>query len=208
MSSILGFAVASAATALIFVNAMASDTSQLGDIRYSGPGCPPGSASAALYRLNDDAPPSEFAIYFSKFFAAQGAGISAGERSKKCKVTLHFDLPKSRQFAVSGVQFNGYADIAAGASASQVATYWFPSVSDTKRFSTQLDGPFANNYSRLDNLGGNGLLWSRCGTGIPFFIQLSVDVIGNRGVSAIVTADQATGQLTQRFKLLWKDCAF
>lgn len=189
------------------INAFAvpPDTSHFKDVRYAGHGCPPGSASAALYRLRDTDPPSEFAVYFSTFAAVQGPGISAGRRSEVCRVWFRFALPRNRQFAISQSRFDGFADIAANAGAVQSAEYRFPSGDARLRFQTVLTGEFVGDYQRTDTFNG-GLLWSPCGRDVPFLMTLAAEVTGDRSAAAIITVDQTTGLMEQRFRLQWRDC--
>ncbi len=171
---------------------------------YSGSGCPPGSASVAVYEVTNASAPIEFALFFSRLGAAMGEGVPAGDRKKSCRVMLKMDMARDMQFSIRGVRFTGYADLALSAAGLQRAVYKFPS-GEKRMFETTLSGEFQDTYERTD-FDSNAALWSPCGRSVPFMIDADVSVWGNGAHHAFLTADEAFGVMGYRFGMAWRAC--
>jgi hypothetical protein len=186
--------------------AFSREQTSLGNLRVSGDGCRPGSTSAALYDVDSDGLADEFQVIFSDFVAEQGPGISQGHRVSKCMITAQLGVSRRYQFSIQEVQFIGYADLPDRVQGVQESTYQFPSILGQRAFRTELTGPYSDEFLRTDTIVANGSLWSKCGTGIPFFIRAEMRLTGNSVTPAFMAGDQVNGLLTHRYKLQWRPC--
>jgi hypothetical protein len=173
---------------------------------FAGPGCRPGTASAALYDVNSDGLADEFMVFFSEYSAEQGTGVSPGRRASSCMIAAQLRPPRNLQFAVQEVTFLGYADVPAGVTATQQSSYSFPSIARESPVQTVLAGPYTDEFSRTDVLNGGNMLWSKCGSQISFVIRTRMWLSGPRNLPASIMGDQLSGLLSQKYHVIWREC--
>lgn len=186
--------------------AFSLEQTSLGNLRVSGDGCRSGTTSAALYDVNNDGMADELQVIFSDFVVEQGPGISLGHRMSKCMIMAQLGVSRRYQFFIQEVQFLGYADLPDRVQGVQKSTYQFPSILGQRSFSTELTGPYSDDFARTDTIDANGNLWSKCGTGIPFIIRTEMRLTGNSVIPAFMAGDQVNGLITHRYKIKWRSC--
>lgn len=113
-------------------------------ITTSGTGCPQGSVgkfissdlstyvnksqcSSAVINL------CSFTLIFDKYVTSIGPGVAATEARKFCQINLQLHYPGGFQYSVMSAIYRGYANLEAGVTGTQEATYYF---SGRKLFST------------------------------------------------------------------------
>jgi Domain of unknown function (DUF4360) len=57
--------------------------------------------------------------------ASIGTGVAVTENRKNCQINLDLRYPSGFTYSVLNTQFRGYADLAAGVTGVQSATYYF-----------------------------------------------------------------------------------
>jgi len=169
-------------------------------ISYSGAGCPAGSASAAA---TDDG--GAFIVIFSKMAAQAGPSVAADASKRSCEVHLQLSIPKGWSYALTSVDFHGFAALDSGVVASQAMTYHISGESPESTAAFSWQGPLQDEYAIADIGGAAPPYWSRCGGGKNLTIKttLTVGAGSSRDASALLELDDVDGQI---FHLSWQSC--
>lgn len=177
-----------------------SDSFAIERIDYSGEGCPPGSVAASA-----TADAGAFIVVFSRMFAQAGPGVDAAAAKQKCQVHLQLAVPKGWSYALTAVDFRGYAAIDTAVVASQATTYHMSGESPESTAAFRWQGAFDDEYAVADVGGGAPPYWSRCGGGKNLMITttITVDNRANRAGGGLLELDDVDGQL---FHLEWQTC--
>lgn len=146
-----------------------------------------------------------FTVVYQDFMVEVGAGATAPD-SRGCMLTIRIEVPAGYSYAISHVDYRGFAAIADGANGLQNASYKIQGEgkgsSITHRFASGFDGSFAHH----DDLGG-ARDWSKCGKERK--IDIAVDLRVNAGTSDSASSSQIaldSQDFDARFGLLWKTC--
>ncbi|MFT3767857.1 MAG: DUF4360 domain-containing protein [Minicystis sp.] len=168
------------------------------DVAYEGAGCPAGSADVAL-----STDKQLLYLGFDQYSVKTvPGGASVARRDCQIRVRMHFEPVWS--FAISTVDYRGFAGLGPGVVGEQVSSYSFagqPPTPDTK-MRTTIVGPFFDNYARRDNV--RKLAHSPCGSPDPVLvIDTAVSV---NGVDGEVTVDSLVKKVKHAYHLAWRKC--
>lgn len=173
------------------------------DVIYiGGSGCPGGTAAVAVSADN-----SGFEIMFHSFQAAVGVGTKATDYRKNCQISLKIYHPTGYSYALSRIDYSGYAILAAGASATQRSNYYFSGQSPTAMTSHPFAGPMDGEWRTTDLSDVASLVFSPCGqeTNLNINTELRVNVGSSdpRSTSSLMAMDSAS---TDTYALAWRTC--
>jgi len=175
-------------------------------IAFIGSGCSL-EDKGELFDTNNDGFPDQFRVLLSKFIPQQGPGVPISERRKNCNVVVQLHLPQGFRYSIAKVQYNGYADLPTGVWGQQESTIAFPSFnSATVTLRTNIRGPFAGNYDRIDTLELASLVWSPCGVSAPLNIRTQIALLGNITLPAYIGPNDPLGYTQQIYGLQWRQC--
>ncbi|TYK44006.1 DUF4360 domain-containing protein [Actinomadura decatromicini] len=170
----------------------------------NGSGCPLGTAAIALSENND-----AFTITYSKYFAQVGGSSLPTDERKNCQLNLKVHVPQGFTYAVSSTDYRGYASLREGASATQLASYYFQGNKDTRAYSYPIAGPFKKNWQNSDTVNVAQLVWSPCGEQRNFNIntELRADLgTSNPSDVSYVSMDSTDGSIKTTYHYAWKVC--
>ncbi|MFI0480801.1 DUF4360 domain-containing protein [Actinomadura sp. 9N215] len=170
----------------------------------NGTGCPPGTAAIALSDDND-----AFTVTYSKYVAQTGGSSAPTDDRKNCQINLRVHVPQGFTYAVSSTDYRGYASLQKGASATQLAGYYFQGDPNTREFSHSLAGPFEDNWQNTDRVDVSQLVWSPCGEQRNF--NINTEVRADQGTSdasqvSYIGMDSADGSIETTYHYSWKQC--
>lgn len=194
--------VFAAVSALASNAALAQQVSIVG-FASGGSGCPGNTVAGLLTSSLPGTLPDTLTLLFDAYIAEQGPGISAIDRRKNCNITIDLAVPQGFSFSLVEAEYRGFADLAAGVKGVQTTTYSFP-FSNSATFGTVLDGPLTGNYKRNDELGA--AVFSPCKQSVPLTLATQAFLSGDRTKSALLTVDQATTRVTQKYSFQWRKC--
>jgi Domain of unknown function (DUF4360) len=168
-------------------------------VTYEGDGC-----TTATPVITDDK--EAFTLIFDDFITSVQPG-GARKTKRKCKVTLQVTVPKGWTYALSSVDFRGYAMLEAGVSARQLNTYHIQGEGPERSVSLDTRGPLDDTFAVRD-VGGPVVQpqFARCGKGK--FVKITTDVTverppGDNVSSGFLALDSVDGQV---YHMLWKRC--
>lgn len=170
----------------------------------NGSGCRAGSAAVATAGDN-----AGFTVTYSEFLAETGPQSSASANRKNCQLGLNVHVPDGYAYAVTKVDYRGYAYLAPGAVGLQRASYYIQGSSGTARTTERFTGPTERNWTVSDEVPLDQLVWSECGT--ERLLNVNTEVRVNPGQShrretSYLTMDSTDGTARTEFHLNWKKC--
>ncbi|WP_067461189.1 DUF4360 domain-containing protein [Actinomadura macra] len=173
-------------------------------VSLNGSGCPPGTAAVALSADNE-----AFTVTYSKYLAQTGGGSPPTDARKNCQINLRVHVPGGFTYAISSTDYRGYASLQTGASAEQIAGYYFQGDSRTRKFSHPLPGPYKDNWQNTDKVDVSQLVWSPCGEQRNFNTNTEVRV--EQGTSdaakvSFIAMDSTDGSIKTTYHYAWKKC--
>src|SRR5690606_26787237 len=93
--------------------ALAAPAIKLGKPGYGGPGCPAGTASAAVSGGG-----TQLTVKFSRYQVAAGGSSGKTFDRKACSLSIPVTVPAGYSVAVVAVDFSGYTNLPSGSSAT------------------------------------------------------------------------------------------
>src|SRR5688572_28170122 len=172
-------------------------------LEYEGSGCRPGSAAV------DIAPDgAAFTVIFSEFIVQQGPGVAGAEAEKDCKVTVGLSVPPGLTYAVTSVDYRGYARIEPGAVGYHRGMYHFTGQPPLRSAWT----PFARALDEDWHVQevADTVVWGKCRTERKLQIKAHLRLERGRSVatdSSFMTIDSQDGDIQQVYHLAWSSCA-
>lgn len=181
-----------------------SEKVEIGVNTVNGSGCRPGTAAVAPAPDN-----TAFTVTYSDFTAEAGDGTRAKDSRKNCQLNLSVKIPQGFTYAISKVDYRGYANLQDGATAKQLSSYYFQGRSQTERYETELTGPYDDNWQITDVAENASLVWAPCGATRNLNINSELRV--NAGTSdssttSYITMDSTDASVETVYHFSWKKC--
>jgi len=176
------------------------------NVRVGGPGCPQGTTSVLVTSTVPGGPADLFEVIYDNFEVSQGPHIALAEARKFCNIVVDLYFPQGYRFTLTQVHFEGYADLARGATGKLETEYFFPFFSNRVSTSKVIRGPYKKDYERNDTLGLFSRIWSPCGLTVPLNAKTTMTVDGPRSDESRMTVDLTTGKLYQIWAIQWESC--
>jgi hypothetical protein len=170
-------------------------------IDCSGEGCPPASVSASA-----TADAGAFIVLYSRMYAQAAPNVDAAFAKRKCQLHLQLAVPKGWSYALTAVDFRGFAALDASVDASEESSYHMSGESPETTAAFRRHGAFEDEFA-VEDIGANAPpYWSRCGGGKNLMITttIAVDAGANRAGSGLLELDDVDGQL---FHVAWRPCS-
>jgi hypothetical protein len=166
----------------------------------NGSGCPAGTADVTASADN-----TAFTVAYDEFAARDGSGAGATDFRRNCQINVLVHVPSGFTFAIARADYRGYAHLPSGASATQLAHYYFSGESATATTSHDFDGPMSGQWQVTDRAAV--ATFTRCGVDTNLNINAELRVnSGPSNHSSIITMDSTRGSVRTLFHLDWKHC--
>jgi uncharacterized protein DUF4360 len=174
-------------------------------LKVNGSGCKHDTTAVAV------SPDKEaFTVTYSAYIAKAGGGAKPKDQQKSCSITVRLNVPDNVTYAVSAVDYRGYARLRDGASAALSSTYQFKGhgtpVNATHSFPSLLD----DDWQVTDQVPPGGLVYGPCGKErkLDLDSELSVNAASSGPDSPVsmIMMDSTDGSFTSRYRLAWKSC--
>jgi len=174
-------------------------------VTVNGSGCKPGTAAVAVSPDN-----TAFTVTYSEYLAQVGVGSKPTDFRKNCQLNLRVHVPQGFTYAISQVDYRGFASLAKGASAISRANYYFQGSSQTAHRQYQINGPLEDSWQDTDKIPFDQLVWKKCGE--ERNININTELRVNKGTSdpkkttSFVTMDSTDGSIKTIYHFSWKKC--
>lgn len=163
-------------------------------------GCRPGTTFVDIRPDN-----AAFTVIYGDYVAKVGVGAALTDFRKSCHLILLVRVPEGYTYAVSRVDYDGYASLAAGATGTLRASSFFQGSPNTNVRTHTFTGPYDDYWQTSDEIDIGALEFHPCGTLRNLNIVTELRV--NAGTSDPTTTTSLIAMnsfATYRFH--WKQC--
>lgn len=172
-------------------------------VTVMGSGCPTGTTAVAVAPDN-----TAFTVTYSDYLAQAGPGIKATDARKNCQLAVNVHVPSGFTYAVVQADYRGYAYLAKGASAREVASYYFQGMSQTNTASHSFTGPLDDNWQSTDKTEVAAVSYAPCGE--PRYLNINTELRVTAGSKAtevsFMSMDSTDTTISTMYHFLWKKC--
>jgi hypothetical protein len=174
-------------------------------VTVNGSGCPAGSAAVAVSPDN-----TAFTVTYANYMAMVGIGSIATDWRKNCQLNIVVHVPQGFTYAVSKVDYRGFASLVSGASAVEKANYYFQGQSQTVSASHAMTGPLADDWQTTDEVQVAALIWAPCGALRNLNINTELRAMAGtsdvKKTTSFISMDSTDGALNTTYHFAWATC--
>lgn len=200
----LSFALVSSAALFAASQAQAQSAPEWVNVRgitYAGSGCPAGTVAQNISpdRL-------AFTLLFDNYVAEAGPGVPLSQSRKNCAVNIDLQYPAGWTYTLFAIDYRGFANLQAGVTGTQKASYYFQGSGQTHSGQSTLYGPRQSDYTYRDTFANQS--WSVCRVfrSLNINTQVRVDNSAAPSRSGMMTVDSIDGQVVQTYGIIWRRC--
>jgi hypothetical protein len=174
-------------------------------VTINGSGCPAGSAAIAVSPDN-----TAFTVTYAKYMALVGIGASSTDWRKNCQLNIVVHVPSGFTYAISKVDYRGFASLVRGASAIERANYYFQGQSQTAYASHTLTGPMGDDWQTTDEVQIASLVWAPCGALRNLNINTELRAMAGTSdvtkTTSFISMDSTDGAIDTQYHFAWANC--
>jgi hypothetical protein len=171
-------------------------------VAMAGSGCRPGTADVAVSPDN-----TAFTAIYSDYLAEAGPGIATTAGRRNCQLNVLVHVPQGFTFAITKVDYRGYALLQRGATATQRANYYFQGMSESTFTSHPIAAPLDDNWFASDEVPVAAVVWHPCGELRNLNINTELRVAkGTSTTPSFVTMDSTDGSIATTYHFAWSRC--
>jgi hypothetical protein len=174
-------------------------------VTVNGTGCPAGTAAVAVSPDN-----TAFTVTYSAYTALVGVGATATDWRKNCQLNIVVHVPSGFTYAISSVDYRGFADLKAGAYAVERANYYFQGSPQTVYVSHQYNGPFGDDWQASDEVPVTSLIYAPCGAlrnlNINTELRAYAGTSNPATTTSFISMDSTDGELNTIYHFSWMNC--
>jgi Domain of unknown function (DUF4360) len=182
-----------------------SDAIVIDVVTVNGSGCPAGTAAIAVSPDN-----TAFTVTYSQYMAQVGVGAKPTDIRKNCQLSLQVHAPSGFTYAITQVDYRGYAHLESGSNGSERANYYFQGTSPTAQTIHPLVGPLDNDWQNTDKIDTALLVWSPCGELRNLNINTELRVAGGTSdtttTTSFISMDSTDGSISTVYHFGWMTC--
>lgn len=171
-------------------------------LNVTGSGCRHGTVAVSMSADNE-----AFTVTFSGYLAQAGNGVADGR--KDCRIKLRVHGVDGVSHSISSVDHRGFAILAPGARAEQLASYYFQGSGRTPDARHAFAGPYDANWQATDRADPATIGFGPCGAARNLNIGTELLVTAGRTDPAAISMigmDSTDSELTTTFRLAWRAC--
>lgn len=174
-------------------------------VTVNGTGCPAGTAAVAVSPDN-----TAFTVTYSAYTALVGVGATSTDWRKNCQLNIVVHVPSGFTYAISKVDYRGFASLESGASAIQRANYYFQGQSQTAYVSHTYKGPMGDDWQASDEVPIASLIYAPCGAlrnlNINTELRAMAGTSDPKKTTSFITMDSTDGALNTIYHFAWMTC--
>jgi hypothetical protein len=171
-------------------------------IAVNGSGCRADTVAVAVSPDNE-----AFTVTYSEYLAQAGGATGRPDERRSCAITVRLNVPPGVTFAVSGVDYRGFAHLEDGASAVHAARYLVPGSGQPRRSERSFSGFFSDGWQVTDLVGTGDLVYALCGGGRKLDIDTELRVAAGPGSPvSMIAMDSTDGSFASTYELAWRSC--
>ncbi|MCM6771994.1 DUF4360 domain-containing protein [Nocardia sp. CDC159] len=174
-------------------------------VTVNGSGCPQGTARVWVSEDN-----TSFRVAYDRFTARAGGDAAPTDFRKFCQIVLQVHVPQGFTYGIASATYRGFAHLEPGASALELARYYFQGDSATEFVDHGFNGPMHDDWQVTDTTDIAEIVYQPCGRTRDFNIntQLRVKTGGSNAEAgtSYITMDSTNGSVNTTYRFAWKRC--
>jgi hypothetical protein len=174
-------------------------------VTVNGSGCPAGTAAIAVSPDN-----TAFTVTYSDYMALVGLGSTPTSFRKNCQLNIVVHVPQGFTYAISQVDYRGFASLAAGATATSKANYYFQGQSQTVSSTHTYNGPYGDDWQSTDSVDLAALVYAPCGVlrnlNINTELRAAAGSSNPATTTSFITMDSTDGAINTIYHFSWAQC--
>lgn len=174
-------------------------------VTVSGSGCPQGTSAISMSPDN-----TRFIVTNSAYIALAGLGARPLDSRKNCFLTVMIAPPSGYTYAVSRVEYQGYAHLEAGATARERGDFFFQGTRAAGYVSHEFVGPMDDEFFWDAPVDPSALTWLPCGEqrylNLATELRVAVGTSDPTSTTSYITMD-STGWVFTGYHLVWSKCS-
>jgi hypothetical protein len=174
-------------------------------VTVNGSGCPAGTAAIAVSPDN-----TAFTVTYSNYMALVGVGATTTDWRKNCQLNIVVHVPQGFTYAISQVDYRGFASLENGATAIERANYYFQGQSQTVYSSHTFAGPLGDDWQTTDSVDLAAMVWAPCGVLRNLNINTELRAMAGKSNTATTTSfismDSTDGAINTIYHFAWAQC--
>jgi hypothetical protein len=182
-----------------------SDRIVIDVVTVNGSGCPAGTAAIAVAPDN-----TAFTVTYSSYMALVGLGSTTTDWRKNCQLNIVVHVPQGFTYAISKVDYRGFASLVAGSSAIERANYYFQGQSQTAYASHTFTGPLGDDWQTTDEVQLAALVWAPCGALRNLNINTELRALAGTSdvtkTTSFISMDSTDGAIDTVYHFAWATC--
>jgi len=173
-------------------------------VTMNGTGCPSGSVHVIVAPDN-----ASFVVSYQEFRVQVGGASKPPDARKNCQVNVRFGHPPGYEFAVNRAEYEGYAGLATGSTATLRTGIYFAGTLPQTTLIHRFDGPLFSDWRTLDEVPRTALDWSQCeqlrGLNINTSLLAQLGTASPR-VTSFLALGSGDGTANAVYGLTWRGC--
>jgi hypothetical protein len=169
----------------------------------NGSGCPAGTAAVAAAADN-----TAFTVTYSNYLAQVGVGAKPTDLRKNCQLSVQVGVPAGFTFAIAQADYRGFASLAAGATGTQRANYYFQGTSPTLQVAHSFSGPMNDDWQTTDTT--LAAAYAPCGelrnVNINTELRVAVGTSDPTRTTSFMAMDSTDVSVNTVYHLVWEQC--
>jgi len=176
---------------------------QLGNGKYAGNGCMPGTSSVTL------SPDFKYiSLIFDSFTIEAGASNGVPVDHKICDVLIPIHIPSSQRLSIVEVDYRGYLNLPDNKATAKLSAKYFLADAMGPPFVKNWQGPLDSNYIFENQLTLANRIHSGCGRDVDMRVRTQASVKNpKRTADALLTIDSADFDAGLKFKIELNKCS-
>jgi hypothetical protein len=171
-------------------------------LKVNGTGCRPDTTAVAVSPDN-----TAFTVIYSAYQVVSGGSTKPPDARRACSITVRLNVPANLTFAVSQVDYRGFAQLEAGASATQSARYHFQGLGKPQFTTHGFVGAVLDDWQVTDTVPPATAAFGPCGVERKIDIDTELSVSAKAGgPTSLFAMDSTDGAVTTAYHLRWKNC--
>jgi hypothetical protein len=179
-----------------------SDRVTIEKLSVNGTGCRPDTAAVAVSPDN-----AAFTVSYSTYLAQAGVGSKNKDERRTCSLTIRLNVPANLTYAISAVDYRGFAHLEPGASATLSARYHFQGTG-APAYTVHAFASGFDDYWQVTDPAGAGAAFGACGKDRKVDIDTELRALADRAdaPTSLIAMDSTDGEATSTYHLAYRNC--
>ncbi|KAJ3407817.1 hypothetical protein HDV05_005251 [Chytridiales sp. JEL 0842] len=172
----------------------------IGDITYSGLGCPPETLHL-LFNVNS----TDFSLFFDEYVLIHGyKNVPLTESRKACNVGIGITVPQGWQYSLRSIEYQGFWNFDEGVVGTSNAYYYFRRSLQSEKATTFRPTSTTNMADFVVKDSFPLDIWSPCGGKSTLYVGTDINLSGSG--QGLMTLDSIFNRFTQVYAINWRRC--